>query len=223
MYNNLRFALRQLGKNPGFTAVAVLTLALGIGANTAIFSVVDALMLRALPYPEADRLVALWQRDLRNLERRGSLSPANIVDYLKENTVFTDIASSQGQGLNLSIDGPPERIAGIKISANFFQVLGIQPLRGRTFFLEEEQPGSNGVVIVSHEFWEQRLGGDPAIMGKALTLDGRKCDIVGVLPPGFQAPMQFGARDRIHLYTPLALPASCAPTGGKASFRPGRA
>jgi putative ABC transport system permease protein len=181
---DLRYAIRQLRKNPGFTAVAVFTLALGIGANTAIFSLIDAVLLRPLPYQEANRLVMLWEQNPHRGWFENIVSGANFRDWKKENHVFTDIAAFQSNSYNLTGNGRPEEIFGEKVTTNLFSLLGVRPLRGRLFLPEEETKG-RGAAIVSYGLWQQRYGGDPDLVGKTILLNGEVYPVVGILPASF--------------------------------------
>src|SRR2546425_306693 len=169
--NDLKFAFRQLLKNPGFTAVAVLTLALGIGANTAIFSAVDAVLIRSLPYVDADRLVMIWDDDMRRTGSRKFFStPPEWEEWRRHNTVFTDIAASQPGDASLSNDGEPEELPARKVSANFWSVLGAQPLLGRVFTEDEDARGVR-VVIISYGLWQRRFGGARDAVGRKIILN----------------------------------------------------
>ena len=182
LWQDLRYGARMLLKNPGVTAVAVLTLALGIGANTAIFSVVNSVMLRPLPYKNPDRVVAVWE----NVPEHGRwrVTPANFLDWKKQSTVFEDMAAYGGSTLTLTGAGEPEQMLGTRAGAGYFAVVGVEPMLGRSFVEEEYEPGKNQVVILSHGFWQRRFGGDPKIINKAITLDGSSYTVTGVMPPG---------------------------------------
>jgi putative ABC transport system permease protein len=185
LIQDLRYAARTLLKTPGFTLVAVLTLALGIGANTAIFSVLYAVLLRPLPYPQPDRLVGLSQvyrgsRYERAVDWRG-------YRFLDEySTVFQSLAVSTNLGFNVFTGEEADRARGMRVSADFFRVLGVSPLLGREFSADEDQPGGPQVAILSHGYWQRRFGGDRSIVGRAITLDGAPYTVVGVMPSGFQ-------------------------------------
>jgi putative ABC transport system permease protein len=182
---DLRFAFRQLLKNPGFTAVAVLTLALGIGANTAIFSAVDAVLIRPLPYADADRLVMIWDDDMRRTGSRKFFStPPEWDEWRRHNTVFTDIAASQPGDAALSNDGEPEELPARKVSANFWTVLGAQPLLGRVFTEDEDARGTR-VVVISHGLWQRRFGGAPDALGRKIILNDSPWEVIGVMPREF--------------------------------------
>jgi putative ABC transport system permease protein len=186
---DLRYGLRTLRKNPGFTAVAVIALALGIGANSAIFSVVNTVLLRPLPYKDPDRLVMVWEDDTRHGYPRDTPAAANYVDWREQNRVFEGMAAIADQSFNLTGEGEPERIAGRRVSANLFPLLGVEPQLGRVFLPEEDQPGSGGrVVVLSHGLWQRRFGADPKIIGKPLNLNGQSFTVVGVMPSNFQFP-----------------------------------
>ncbi|MGH9881210.1 MAG: ABC transporter permease, partial [Pyrinomonadaceae bacterium] len=201
MFQDLRYGARMLVKNPGFTLVAVITLALGIGANTAIFSVVNAVMLQPLPYANANELVSIYvSSGSDSPEARIPLAPAAYMDLKSNNTVFTDIGalSNKGWPANLTGAGDPERLQGFQVSASLFPLLGLRPLLGRTFAPEEDRPDGNRVVVLSHDFWQRRFGGDQSVLGRTLTLNSNSYIVVGVLPPDFR----FYAKTDI--WTPLA-------------------
>jgi len=178
-----KYALRMLRKNPGFTAVAVITLALGIGINTAIFSVVNSVLLNPLPYPEPERLVALYARTSQF--DQSSISYPNFLDWVRGNRSFSALASYRADDFNLTGMGEPERVPVEMVSASFFPVLGVRPAIGRTFLAEEDQVGAAPVVVISGGFWKRKFGSAPDAVGKALTLNGTAYTIVGVLPAGF--------------------------------------
>jgi putative ABC transport system permease protein len=184
LFQDVRYALRQLRKSPGFTSAAVLMLALGIGANTAIFSVVNAVLLRPLPYKEADRLVMVWEQNPHRGWFENIVSAANFLDWKKQNDVFTDMAAFESNFFNLSGGNKPEEIAGERVTTNLFSVLGVRPLRGRLFLPEEEKRGSSR-VIVSYGLWQQNFGGDPELVGKPISLNGLAYTVVGILPATF--------------------------------------
>src|SRR2546421_9293966 len=185
--NDLRFALRQLLKTPGFTAVAVLTLALGIGATTAIFSVVYAVVLRPLPLPESERLVALWTQTPQF--DRLPMAAANHRDLKSQNTVFEDIAIlGRGASYNLTGDGEPERLLGTLVAANLFPLLRVKPALGRGFTEDENRPGQDRVVILSHALWRRRYAGEANIVGKTIRLENLPHTVVGVMSPEFLYP-----------------------------------
>ncbi|HEU0005699.1 MAG TPA: ADOP family duplicated permease, partial [Terriglobia bacterium] len=191
MLNDFRYAFRLLLKNPSFTTMVVLILALGIGANTAIFSLVNAVLLRPLPYPEPDRLVTLWERNLKEGGKH-LVSPADFFDLQKNTQSFEHLAALYPPGFNLTGVSEPERISGARVSASIFATLGVKPLLGRTFNPEEDRPGTERTVVLSHGLWQRRFGGDPLVVGKTAVLSGNAHTIVGVLPAGFTTPGLFG-------------------------------
>ncbi len=200
---DLRYAFRTLFKNPGFTFAAVIALALGIGANGTIFSVVKAVLLRPLPFKDSDRLVILWETE-PSADFGGILpvTPATLEDWKARNHVFEDIAMSWDRLCNITGLGDPEAVPGYLFSANFFRVLGTEPILGRTFTEEEDQPGKNNVVVLSYKFWQNHFTGDHNVLEKTITINGRPHTVIGVMPPGFQHPMS------MQLWMPLGLPQS---------------
>lgn len=197
--DDLKFAFRQLWKNPGFAVVAVLTLALGIGATTAIFSVVYAVVLRELPFPEPERLVALWTRTPQ--VERLPMAASDHRDLRSQNTVFEDIAILRSSaGYNLTGDGEPERLRGARIPSNLFPLLRVQPLMGRGFIETENRPGEDRVLILSYGLWQRRYAADPDIVGKAVLLENIPHTVVGVMGPEFRYP----AGD-VQIWTPLTI------------------
>jgi putative ABC transport system permease protein len=185
LLQDLRYGLRMLAKNPGFTSIAVLTLALGIGANTAIFSVVYAVLLRPYPYEDPARLMIVWEQNPSRGWTTNIVSAANFLDWRKQNTVFTGMAAVDATAFNLSGYGEPIEVGGERVTANVFGVLGVQPLRGRGFQPEDDKSGSAPVAVVSYDLWRQRYSGDPALIGRTITLDGRSYPVIGVMPPDF--------------------------------------
>jgi predicted permease len=185
---DLRYGLRMLVRNPGSTAVAVLTLALGIGANTAIFSVIDTALLRPLPYPNPDRIVMLYGRTATG--DMGDISPADFLDYQKEVRSFEHLAAFRENSFNLAGEDRPERVAGTVVTPEFFAVIGKQTQLGRTLVPEQDQPGGPRTMVLSYSLWQRRYGGDPSIIGKSIYLDGTPRIVVGVMPQNFQFPGQ---------------------------------
>src|ERR687883_1121170 len=183
LLQDLRYGARVLRKKPGFTAVAVVTLALGVGANTAIFSVVNAVILRPLPYPEPERLVRVYEKRPKLGRTRNVVSAPDFVDWRGQNRAFDSMAAYTGWGASLTSDGEPQRITGALASADLFRVLRAEPMLGRAFVAEEDRPGAPRVVVISHGLWRRRFGADPSAGGKAVTLDGRTYTGVGVMPP----------------------------------------
>jgi len=182
---DVRFALRSLLKHPAFTAIAVVTLALGIGGSTSIFTVVNAALLRGLPYKSPNRLYHLWEQVPRQEYPKREFSYPDYHDY-QQNNVFEGLAAYTGGGVILSGYGEPESLAAPRASANFFSVLGVDPIVGRTFQTGEDQPGAAKVTILTYGLWQRRFGGDPGVIGRALTINGESYTVIGVLPASFQ-------------------------------------
>lgn len=206
LLSELRQAVRKLRRAPGFTVVAVATLAVGIGANAAIFGLVDAVLLRSLPYPEPDRLVMVWQDYTR---RDGPadewFSPANYLDLRDEASSFQALGAFSGAAATLTGHGEAEAVAGGTVTREFLSALGARPVHGRLFLPEEDVAGGPDVVLIGHAFWQRRFGGDPSVVGRALLLNGEPYEVVGILQPGFEFPMLSGD----DVFFPLALdPAS---------------
>jgi len=187
LFRDIRYGARSLMKRPGFTMIALIALALGIGANTAIFSLVNAVLLRPLPFAEPDRLVWMWG-NIRNGSNRASVSPPDYLDYRQQNTTFEEFAASMGVASNLTGSGEPERLTAAGVTGNYFQALGVQPYLGRTFLLENEKPGSDQVAVLSYGLWQKRFGGDQSIVNKTIVLDGRTFLVTGVMPKDFNFP-----------------------------------
>lgn len=188
MLRDLRFAIRSLLKRPGFSLVIVVTLALGIGANTAIFSVVNAVLLSPLPYKQPERLFAVWAKnEKRNLTQQ-PVSYLNYLDWKEQNQVFEHLAAVRAESLNLTDQAEPERINGVRITVNILSLLGIKPALGRDFLPEEGQPEKSAVALVSYGLWQRRYGGDPNLIGQTLTLDAKPYTVIGILPPGVKYP-----------------------------------
>ena len=196
---DVRCGLRMLRRNPGFTLVAVLTLALGIGANTAIFSVVHAVLLRPLPYPRPERLVMLWQ----SYPQRGltfwRLSQANFAAYREQSRSFESLAVYTRAGYNVSGGGEADRLQAANVSAEFFDIFSVAPRLGRTFRAGDDAPGHPRICVLSYGEWQRRFGGDPGVIGRSLSLDNLPTEVVGVMPQGFSFP------DPVALWVPLDL------------------
>jgi len=190
VWQDLRYGARMLLKSPNYTLIAVAMLALGIGANTAIFSVVSAVMLRSLPYREPDRLVMVWGADQKG--RLSTTAPARFLDWRVRNDVFTDMAAIEDAEISnrprffMTGGDRPERVRGAMVSTNFFSVLGVEPRIGRSFLPEEEQAGRNQVVIISDALWRRRFGADPEIHRKTINLNDATYTVIGVMPPDFK-------------------------------------
>jgi len=200
LLQDLAYALRQLRKNPGFAAVAILTLALGIGANTTIFSIFNATLLRPLPYKDPDRLVILWSTIPRwGFSGPGSLTDPDYVQWTQQNQVFEQIAAFRGQTSNLTGGGIAERLIGSSATASLFPLLGASAELGRVFSADEQLPGHENVVLLSHRVWARRFGSDPSVVGRPITLDGNRLTVLGVMPAHFQLPKD------ADFWTPLVL------------------
>jgi putative ABC transport system permease protein len=201
IWQDLKYGVRALMKRPGFAIVAVLTLALGIGANTVIFSVVNSVLLRPLNYRDSERLVQL-NHNYPKLDLKASVSAIGYTHYRDRNQSFESIGAGTFWPVNLTGTGDPERLAGAVVTHTFLPTLGIEPARGRVFTSEEDQPGRNRVVILSDSLWQRRFGADPNILGKTITLSGENFTVIGVMPPSFQLGREFG--QMIDLYAPIA-------------------
>ena len=200
LLQDLRYALRQLRKYPGFTAVVVATLGLGIGANTAIFSVVNTVLLAPLPYRDVDRLMMIWGRNPTRGDQQFPVSPGNYVDWRQKNDVFEDVSASYDYEMTLTNAGEPKLVIGYALSPNYFRILGVPPRMGRTFTDEEDASGTH-VAVLSDKMWRNTFRGDPNILGKSVTLDAKAFTVIGVMPPDFNFPPQ----------TELWMPASISP------------
>src|SRR6266436_2563414 len=197
LMKDLRYGVRSLLNHPGFTALVVITLALGIGANTAIFSLVHAVLLRSLPFPESDRLVVIKEQNGKTGETLPSVSPADFFDWKRQNQSFATLAAYSGWSITLLEGEESELIPAARVTDEFFSTLGVQPLLGRTFTPDEFNTGSK-VVILSHRLWQRRFGGDPNIITKTLAIDQGRMTVVGVMPPQFKLPASAEA------WTPVA-------------------
>ena len=186
LFQNLRYGFRLLRTKPGFTIVAVLTLALGIGANTAIFTVVDAALLRSLPYKDPERLVHLWEATEQQQTKQRELSYPDFLDLKQHSQVFEGVAGYNGRNVTLTHGEVKERLQATRVTSNFFSILGVEAALGRTFQPEEDRPGAPALVILNHNLWQRRFSGDPNLIGQAINLNGTNYTVVGILPPHFQ-------------------------------------
>ena len=182
-----RYGIRLLLKTPGFALIAVLALALGIGANTAIFSVVDAAIIRPLPYADPDRLMVVWEDGSFAGFPKNTPAPGNYVDWKAQNQVFTDMAAMRGRAASLTGDGPPQMVLGRAVTSNLFSVLGVKPLLGRTF-TEAEDRSNERLVLISYGLWQSRYGGDPGLVGRSIQMDGANTTVIGIMPRDFNFP-----------------------------------
>lgn len=207
MLRDVRFALRQLVKAPGFSMVAIFTLALGIGASSAIFSVVNGVLLKPLPYPEPDRLVRV--HEMVPTYGRFSVAPATFLDWRQQNTSFEHIAAYQNSNGTLVWDDGPERVLGVAVSWNLFELLKVAPVTGSGFVADQDRPGASDVIVLSHGLWQRRFGSDPSIVGKTITLSGTPVTVLGVMPAGFYFPAR-----TTEFWQPIALNTADATRGG---------
>ena len=208
LLQDIRFGFRTLVKNPGFTIVAIIALALGTGANSAIFSVVNAVLLRPLPYGEPDRVMMVWGHNLKTGDKQYAISVPDFNDYREQNTTFEQMASFAYEDFNLMSGDEPEHVQGTIVSSNFFDTLGVKAALGRTFSPEEGQPGANRVVVISNGLWKRRFGADNSLLGQTIILNGASFTVIGVMPPDFQSPekgdelwipMSFDGGDRMRI------------------------
>jgi predicted permease len=200
LFQDLRFAVRQMAQRPGFTAIILLTMALGIGANAAIFSVLDAVLLRPLPYNQPERLIKVWTRftGIGAPNDQNWVSAPELRDLQQLNHSFSDLAAVSGGSFNLGIKGSPQRVVGAAVTPNLFSMLGVQPQFGRNFLPEEAQPGRDHEVILSHEIWHRVFAANPNIVGTTIRIDGAPYSVIGIMPPGFAYP------DESEIWGPLA-------------------
>jgi predicted permease len=213
LLQDLRLALRMVRKNPGFASLVVLTLALGIGANTAIFSVVNTVLLAPLKFRDPDRLVMVWGSNLAKGFKESPVSGGDFAEWKAQNTVFEEMAPSWDSLYTLTGAGDPQLLIGYQLSAAYFHVMSVAPQLGRTFSVEEDRPGGPAVVVLSDSLWRRVFRADPAILGKSITLDGQPLTVVGVMPPGHKYPAA------TELWTPLAMPPSLLTDFKRTPFR----
>jgi putative ABC transport system permease protein len=202
LWTDLRYGLRLLRHAPGFTAVAVGALALGIGANTAIFSTVDAVLLRPLPYADPDRVVMVWEDATASGFPRNTPAPGNFVEWKRRNHVFADMAATRGASANLTADGPPEQVVGRAVTPNFFDVLGVRPMAGRMFTVDEDRTGAP-VAVISYALWQRRYAGDASTVNREILINGQKYLIIGIMPRDFAFRMR-----EMDLWIPIHFPPS---------------
>ena len=188
LFRDLRYSVRMLIKSPAFTAVAVLSIALGIGANTTVFSVINAVLLKSLPYKDPSSLVLLWgdTRSETNRREHNQVSATDVADFRSQASVFEDVATYSGWNAIMSGNGEPERVPAIQVGDGFFKIMKGKPLLGRVFTPEEQVDGKDFVIVLSYGLWQRRFGGDPNIVGKTVSLSGRPYNVVGVMDADFQ-------------------------------------
>jgi len=201
LWQDLRYALRTLAKNPAFASIAIVVIALGIGANTAIFSVVNAVLLRPLPFKNPEQLVMIWENATHLGFPKNTPSPPNFLDWQRQNTVFTGMAAMSERSFNLTGVGEPERLDGRRVSANLFDLLGVPALLGRTFVPDDDRSGAH-VVVLSHSLWQRRFGSDPSVIGLSVTLNGESYTVIGVMPRSVHLPAYGTWQDK--LWVPIA-------------------
>jgi putative ABC transport system permease protein len=204
LLRDIRYGFRMLLKAPVFSSVAILSLALGIGANTAIFSVINALLIKSLPYAEPEGLALVWGASLDEGSIRDQVSATDVADYRAQNSVFEDVTTYGGWSATLMGEGEPERIQGMQVGDGYFSIMRGSPILGRVFTPEEQQEGNDFVIILSHALWQRRFSGDPDIAGKKIILSGRPYTIVGVMPPEFRPLPQTLVDARAEFYRPVA-------------------
>src|SRR5215468_8154835 len=202
LWQDARYGMRMLLKQPGFTLTAAITLALGIGATSTIFSFVSGILLRPLPYQDSERLVMIGEIAAKRGNAPMGVSPLNFLDWREQNRVFTGIAAFDDGGYSLTGSGESEMLSGASISYNTFEILGVGPILGRTFTAEEDRPGNDMVVILGHSLWERRFGSKPEVIGRKITVNNRQRTVIGVMPPDFKFP------EVADLWVPLAIDTS---------------
>jgi putative ABC transport system permease protein len=217
LWQDLRQGARSLLKQPTFTVVAVIALALGIGANTAIFSVVDAVLLRALPYRDADRLVTVWEHNKGRGNTQNVINLGNFFDWKNQNSVFEDMATFFDMTANLTSGGEPEEIPSQIATPNLFNILGVNPIMGRAFTEDDGKPGAARVIMLSFGLWQRRFGGDPQILGRKLILNGIETTVVGVMPQDFNWHVKGGSMTRkiAEMWAPWQINESMKQRGGR--------
>ena len=217
---DVRFGLRALRRNPGFAAVAVLTLALGIGASAAIFSVLNAVLLRPLPWAEPERAVMIWSK--WTAFDKTWVAEGEVVDYRRRSQTLSAVAAWSDGQINLTGDGDPERVAFASVSSNLFSTLGTGPVLGRTFTSQEDVPNGPDLVVLGHGLWNRRFGADPSILGQKVMLNGRPHEVLGVMPPDFLLPTDFKNPEPTQLWTPLQMDPAATDHGSHGLYAAGR-
>jgi putative ABC transport system permease protein len=212
LLSDTRYAIRNLLRRPAFTLIAVVTLALGIGANTTIFSTINALLLKPLPFPQLDRVVAIWDKVPSRGVMHNEVTFANYLDWQSQTQSFEQLALDRWWSANLTGIDPPERIQGFLVTANFFDAVGIKPVMGRNFSAEENQPGKDAVAIITHSLWQRRFGGDPNILNRTITVNSIVRTVIGVMPERFNYPK--GAE----VYAPIPMTAELMKSRGNHSY-----
>ena len=212
LLRDLKFSARALLKRPALTIIAIVTLAIGIGANSAIFSFVNALLLKPLPFPDPERVVALWDKVPSRGVERNEVTVANYLDWRAQNKTFEQLGLYRWWSTNLTGSDSPERVQGFQVTPNFLDIVGVKPLMGRNFSAEEEQPGKEAVALLTYSLWQRRFGADPNIVNKTIETNGVARTVIGVMPPEFNYPK--GAE----IYSPLAITPELARSRGNHSY-----
>ena len=192
-WQDIRYGLRVMRKNPGFIVIAVLALALGVGANTAIFSVVNAILLHPINYKNPDQLVMVWEKSAKRGFGQIPTSLPNFTDLRTDNTSLEDLGAFADSNFNLTGSDQPERVIGVKVTASLLSLVGIKPLHGRLFLAGEDQPQATRVLILSNQLWQRSFGANPNIVGQTVALNGDSYTVVGIMPAGFKFPPAFSA------------------------------
>src|SRR5918997_2130992 len=206
MLQDVRYGFRMLLKSPGVTAAAVVSLALGIGANTAIFSVVNSILLKSLPYAEPDRIVLLWGDSPAQGNHRNQVSATDVHDWHSQNKVFEEVSTFSGWSATFLGAGEPERVPGTQVGDGFFRIMRGTPMLGRVFLPEEQEPGKDNVIVLGHGLWQRRFGGDAGVVGQTVSLGGRPYTVVGVMPEEFR-PLPLSLNNPAgQFYRPVAEP-----------------
>ena len=201
LWQDLRYGARMLRRNPGFATVAILTLAIGIGANAMIFSVVNGVLLRPLSFPDSQRIVTIWESDANRNVVHGTASAPELLDWRDLNHSFQDLSGWRALYFTITGTGEPEQVWGSQVSGNFFRMLKVSPMLGRDFSAEDEQPGHEQVVILSYALWQRHYGGDRSIVGREITLDDTPYVVIGILPRGFTL---YGVSPEYEIWKPFA-------------------
>src|SRR6202522_1269385 len=201
LWQDLRYGARMLRRNPGFAIVAILTLAIGIGANAVIFSVVNGVLLRPLPFPDSKRIVTVWETDANRNVVHGTASAAEFLDWQDLSHSFQDLSDCRGLYFTITGNGEPEQVCGSQVSGNFFRTLRVSPMMGRDFASEDEQLGHERVVILGYALWQRHYGGDVGIIGKTIEVDDEPFTVIGVLPRDFTL---YGTLPEYEIWKPFA-------------------
>jgi len=211
-FKDIRYGIRGLAKRPVLTIIAIVTLGLGIGANSAIFSTINALLLKPLPFPDPERIVAVWEKVPSRGMERNEVAMANYLDWNAQSQAFEHLGFYRWWSTNLTGSDSPERVQGFLVTANFLDIVGVKPMLGRGFSADQNQPGKDGVALLTYSLWQRRFGADPNIVNKTISTNGVARTVIGVMPPDFNYPM--GAE----IYAPLAITPELARSRGNHSY-----